>query len=1677
MTIKGTDAGSAYFYYFPTVDWSADSQNISENEGTVTITAELDNEINQDVIIPFTVTGNATGGGDDHDLTDGTITITAGDLTGSVTFNIIDDDIEESDETIIITMGDPTNAFKGSTTVQTITITDNDELPANTKLYVQSATTDGGTDFTDESSSAHTVTVNGDVHHETMGLNSAILFDGTGDYLSLADSDDWDFGTDDFTIDLWVNFTSAPDNYDGIFSTRNVPQSNPFYRMEVYNGTIQWEWASTDIATKLDTGVTPVLNTWMHLAAVRAGDTLTLYVDGVSKASTDCTGLSFDSPDTGIVFGRIYTQTDGYDFNGHMDEITVTKGSARWTGNFTPPNSPEAPPAADTDSDGISDDDETGIYGTDPGLADTDADGIDDGNELIYWGDPGYLTNHDGDAFANNLLDPDADNDGLTDGEEVNTHNTNPSLADTDSDGINDDEELATYFTNPNVADTDGDGIDDGTELGYWNGSAYNWYDDDDSDGLENIVDPDSDNDGFNDGLELTSGTDPADDTDFPAAAPQGIYIKSATTDGSTVFVDESGAGHIISANGDVQHDFPFGLDSAILFDGSGDFLSLADHDDWDFGTGEFTIDLWVNFTSTPDNYDGIFSTRNVPQSNPFYRMEIFNGTIQWEWASTNIATKLDTGVTPVLNTWMHLAAVRADDTLTLYVDGVPKASTDCTGLSFDSPDTGIVFGRIYTQTDGYDFNGHMDEITVTKGSARWTGNFIPPNSPEAPPAADTDSDGISDDDETGIYGTDPGLADTDADGIDDGNELIYWGDPGYLTNHDGDAFANNLLDPDADNDGLTDGEEVNTHNTNPSLADTDSDGINDDEELATYFTNPNVADTDGDGIDDGTELGYWNGSAYNWYDDDDSDGLENIVDPDSDNDGFNDGLELTSGTDPADDTDFPAAAPQGIYIKSATTDGSTVFVDESGAGHIISANGDVQHDFPFGLDSAILFDGSGDFLSLADHDDWDFGTGEFTIDLWVNFTSTPDNYDGIFSTRNVPQSNPFYRMEIFNGTIQWEWASTNIATKLDTGVTPVLNTWMHLAAVRADDTLTLYVDGVPKASTDCTGLSFDSPDTGIVFGRIYTQTDGYDFNGHMDEITVTKGSARWTGNFIPPNSPDAPPAADTDSDGISDDDEAGIYGTDPGLADTDADGIDDGNELIYWGDPGYLTNHDGDAFANNLLDPDADNDGLTDGEEVNTHNTNPSLADTDSDGINDDEELATYFTNPNVADTDGDGIDDGTELGYWNASAYNWYDDDDSDGLENIVDPDSDNDGFDDGLELTSGTDPADDTDFPAAAPQGIYIKSATTDGSTVFVDESGAGHIISANGDVQHDFPFGLDSAILFDGTGDYLSLADSDDWDFGTDDFTIDLWVNFTSAPDNYDGIFSTRNVPQSNPFYRMEIFNGTIQWEWASTNIATKLDTGVTPVLNTWMHLAAVRADDTLTLYVDGVPKASTDCTGLSFDSPDTGIVFGRIYTQTDGYDFNGHMDEITVTKGSARWTGNFIPPNSPDAPPAADTDSDGISDDDEAGIYGTDPGLADTDADGIDDGNELIYWGDPGYLTNHDGDAFANNLLDPDADNDGLTDGEEVNTHNTNPSLADTDSDGINDDEELATYFTNPNVADTDGDGIDDGTELGYWNASAYNWYDDDDSDGLENIVDPDSDNDGFDDGLELTSGD
>jgi hypothetical protein len=169
-------------------------------------------------------------------------------------------------------------------------------------------------------------------------------------------------------------------------------------------------------------------------------------------------------------------------------------------GNSTDPCVPEI---IDTDGDGLTDDDEINIYGTDPGNPDTDGDGLSDGDEVI--------------TYSTDPLDPDTDGDGMGDQYEALNTCLDPLTGDTLQDG--DIDTLTNFFefsqgTDPCNQDTDDDGMDDAYELSHLclNPIFGDSASDPDSDSLLNLgeytvgtdpCDPDSDADGLPDGWEL----------------------------------------------------------------------------------------------------------------------------------------------------------------------------------------------------------------------------------------------------------------------------------------------------------------------------------------------------------------------------------------------------------------------------------------------------------------------------------------------------------------------------------------------------------------------------------------------------------------------------------------------------------------------------------------------------------------------------------------------------------------------------------------------------------------------------------------------------------------------------------------------------------------------------------------------------------------------------------------------------------------------------------------------------------------------------------------------------------------------------------------------------------------------------------------------------------------------
>ena len=80
--------------------------------------------------VDYAISGTATGSGTDYTLANGTLTISTGEATGTITIaDIVDDILDEENETVIVTLSNPSNATLGADNVHTYTINDNDSLP------------------------------------------------------------------------------------------------------------------------------------------------------------------------------------------------------------------------------------------------------------------------------------------------------------------------------------------------------------------------------------------------------------------------------------------------------------------------------------------------------------------------------------------------------------------------------------------------------------------------------------------------------------------------------------------------------------------------------------------------------------------------------------------------------------------------------------------------------------------------------------------------------------------------------------------------------------------------------------------------------------------------------------------------------------------------------------------------------------------------------------------------------------------------------------------------------------------------------------------------------------------------------------------------------------------------------------------------------------------------------------------------------------------------------------------------------------------------------------------------------------------------------------------------------------------------------------------------------------
>jgi hypothetical protein len=192
----------------------------------------------------------------------------------------------------------------------------------------------GGTSFPDSSNSSHAITAVGNAQTSTAQAKfngSSGLFDGVGDFLTMPHSDDFNFGTGDWTIEFFLRFNSLS-SYQTIYEHGYISAGGLLVQTNLNTG--KFVVYTSGVSRAVETSTAPSVGVWYYYAIVQSGGVITIYRDGVYAGSGS---NSVDLTITAAAAVGARASDSLYGINGNVAEFRITKGGARYTSNFTPP--------------------------------------------------------------------------------------------------------------------------------------------------------------------------------------------------------------------------------------------------------------------------------------------------------------------------------------------------------------------------------------------------------------------------------------------------------------------------------------------------------------------------------------------------------------------------------------------------------------------------------------------------------------------------------------------------------------------------------------------------------------------------------------------------------------------------------------------------------------------------------------------------------------------------------------------------------------------------------------------------------------------------------------------------------------------------------------------------------------------------------------------------------------------------------------------------------------------------------------------------------------------------------------------------------------------------------------------------------------------------------------------
>jgi hypothetical protein len=645
--------------------------------------------------------------------------------------------------------------------------------------------------FIDNSSNAFAITVTGSpsvqrfspfqnlATYQPAVIGGSGYFDGTGDFLTVANNAALNVETGDFCVECWFN---RPSYASGTDSDILVAKGTNNFVLAI-NPSNQIQFAQYGVALLLTSTTIVTYNQWFHVAVTRSGTTLRMFVNGVQEASTT-SSANFTST-TALNIGLDPLNT-AQKFIGYISNLRLVKGSAVYTSAFTPSTAPLTAVSGTSlltnftngaifDSDASNNFETVGNaqistsvvkYGTGSMAFDGSGDGLNAPDSPQFDMGSGNFTVEMW-LYANSLS-----------GEQflVGQHNNSTYYAPFRFafDGSRLVAFMSTTGSSWGLRLEAGSSLSTSTwyhialvrngtsfkiyvngnqyDSGTLNGALYNSTDimrvgwGSISAGVFSL-------NGYIDDLRITKGyarywynfqpptrafpnyggtvVQPVED---PLFQYNTLLLNGNGTNGAqnNTFLDSSTNNFTITRNGNTtQGSFsPYGTLWSNFFNGSNAYLTAPNDTNWQIGsTSTYSVEAWVNVgsTSAQSALCGALNRwwlgsnfTDVSGASGKFCFAVFNGS---SWQTISSAT------TVVAGTWYHVAATFNNGTTRLYINGVQEATT--TGVATNTATGTLFVGAILNPGYSYGLTGYLSNIRITKGSALpYTANFTPSTTP-----------------------------------------------------------------------------------------------------------------------------------------------------------------------------------------------------------------------------------------------------------------------------------------------------------------------------------------------------------------------------------------------------------------------------------------------------------------------------------------------------------------------------------------------------------------------------------------------------------------------------------------------------------------------------------------------------------------------------------------------------------------------------------------------------------------------------------------------------------------------------------------------------------------------------------------------------------------------------------